>query len=149
MSKQKVIKPGVWWIVRFRQIVSYDRITGYMTCQNAHHAGHSGFDRKHRFVRQKGKPGKVKRFKSRKWDVRDSSYRRLAYRFAELSDLKTSIRSSLVKDWIVKHEVILEIVEVEGCTFYGTVTSEKVFDRQFPPETNEMEILALEYGMGE
>ena len=148
MSKQKVVKPGIWWIVRFRRIESYAWISGYMTCKNAHHAGHSGFHRKQRYVKGLGKNGPL-RYVPRKWDVKDSSHRRLAYRFAKLSDLKTAIRAKLIQTWISRYDVILEIVQIEGCTFYGTVTSTEILERQFPPGTNEMEILALEYAMGE
>jgi len=41
---------------------------------------------------------------------------------------------------------VLEIVEVEGCRYYGTVLSERVIDRIFPEnaDLNEMERLAFE-----
>lgn len=149
MSKNRVIKPGKWWIVRFRQLKSYERVTGYMTCMNAPHAGHSGFDRKYRMVRaKKGFAPRVKRYKARKWDLRGYGERRLAYRFAELKDLRTSIRSDLIRSWMKDHDGILEILEVEGCLYYHTVTSEKVIERQFNT-TNEMEILAIECDLGE
>jgi len=145
MKKGRVIEPGQWWIVRFRRQKSYERVTGYMTCKNAAHAGHSGFKRKQRYVRGLHK---VPRYVARKWDLKDSSYRRLAYRFAKLGDLKTSIRSKQIKEWMVKWNGILEILEVEGCLYYGTVTSGKVVERQFNTK-NEMEILAIECDLGE
>lgn len=149
MSKDRVIKPGKWWIVRFRQMKSYERITGYLTCKNAFHAGHSGFDRKWRMVRsKKGRGGKVRRFKTRQWDLRGYGERRLAYRFAELKDLRSTIRSELIRSWMADHNGILEILEVEGCLYYHTVTSERVIERRFST-TNEMEILAIECALGE
>jgi len=150
MAKNKVIKPGEWWIVRFRLVKSYERITGYLTCKNAYHAGHSGFKRKQRYVKGLGKGGPI-RYVPRKWDLKGWDYRRFAYKFAELGDLKTSIRSKTVKEWMEKHEGILEILQIEGCTYNGTISSETVLDRRFSKasELNEMEILALEHAMGE
>lgn len=147
MKKDRVIKPGKWWIVRFRRKESYEHVTGYMTCKNAYHAGHSGFKRKRRYVKGLGKRGPI-RYVPRQWDLKSHSHRRLAYRFAELSDLKTSIRSKPVKEWMVKWDGILEIVEVEGCLYYGTVESRKVVERRFNTE-NEMEILAIECDLGD
>lgn len=147
MAKKRVIKPGIWWIVRFRRFESFEQITGFMTCSNAYRAGHSGFDRKRRPGRV-NHPRTVRRYVRRNWDLKDYSYRRLAYRFAEIADLRTSVRCGLVATWMQKWNGIMEVVEVEGCLFYGTITSEKVIERKFHT-TNEMEILALEYGMGE
>lgn len=149
MAKKQVIQPGLWWIVRFRRRKSYALVTGYMACGNAYHAGHSGFKRKYRF-RNSSKPPyrKVKRFVTRKWDLRAGRERRLAYRFASLKDLHGSIRSKVVKEWMEKWDGILEVVEVQGCLYYGTVTSEKTVERRFNTD-NEMEILALEHALGE
>jgi hypothetical protein len=147
MPKDRVIKPGTWWIVRFRLVKSYEQITGYMTCKNAHHAGHSGFERKYKIKTLKS--GKRQRiYRRREWDLRGWDYRRFAYKFAELADLKSSVRGKTVQDWMKKHEGILEILQVEGCLYYNTVVSEAVLDRHFT-ELNEMEILALEHAMGE
>ena len=86
MGKKRIVKPGKWWIVRFRQMRSYARIT--------------------------------------------------------------AIRTEQIRSWMKDHNGILEILEVEGCLFYHTVSSEKVIERQFNT-TNEMEILAIECALGE
>jgi hypothetical protein len=147
MAKKKITKPGEWFIVRFRREKSLDQITGYMTCRNAYHAGHNGFKRKMRYVKGLGKRGPI-RYVPRKWDLKGGQYRRLAYKFAELKDLRTSIRSKLVKDWLKKYEGILEIVKVTGCLDSYTISEEIVLDRKFNTE-NAMEIIALEFAMGE
>jgi hypothetical protein len=147
MAKNKVIKPGKWGIVRFRRIDTYAQVTGYMVCDNGYRAGHSGFDRKTYLRRTNGK--RTRAFRPRKWTLKGWDNRRLAYKFAELKDLNKSIRIDLVRNWIKNNEAFLEIIEVEGCLFYGTVTSETVIHRKFAPETNEMEILAIEHALGE
>jgi len=146
--KEKVIEPGQWWIVRFRREESYARISGYLVCANAYHAGHSGFKRKYQYKRAKGQTEKRRVYRRREWDLKGWDYRRFAYKFADFKDLNTSIRSKTIADWMKKWSGIMEVVEVQGCLFYGTVVSETVIDRKFNT-TNEMEILAMEYAMGE
>jgi hypothetical protein len=146
-KKKKIVEPGVWYVVRFRRLKSFEQITGYMCCKNRYHAGHNGWSRKMRYVKGLGKRGPL-RYVPRKWDLQGHSYRRLAYKFEDLKDLRTSIRSKLVKDWMAKWDGILEVIEIHGCRKNGVVTSERVVDRRFNA-TNEMEILALEHALGE
>lgn len=154
MAKDKVIKPGEWWIVRFRLLKSYEKITGYLSCKNSYRAGHSGFDRKWTWVRKDGQ--RKKRFRVRQWKVEDAYTRRLAYRFADLADARIQAKNQVAGmskpgkngrpgKW---HNGFAEILRVEGCLHYHTVVSETTVERLFPVGINEMETLAIEFALG-
>jgi hypothetical protein len=145
-NSKEIRKPGTWFVVRLRAVKSYDQVACVLVCRNGHHAGHNGWSRKWRWVRNKrGKmPSRVRKFKIRQWKLDHPSQFRLAYRFKDLTDARVGCRTTLVKTWVDKHEGFAELVQVTGCLTLANVTSEKVVHRMFRKGTNEMVILALE-----
>ncbi len=144
MRSKEVRRPGKWWIICVRAIASYDQVAAYLICDNGHHAGHNGWDRKYRLRWDKKQAKKVRVFKARRWNLRSPYYGQKGYRFSELADARGRARVQVVKDWVDVHEGFVEIVEIEGCEILATITSEKVVHRMFTKGTNEMVILALE-----
>jgi hypothetical protein len=144
--QKRIIKPGKWIIVRVRQIESYEQVTGYLVCTNAYHVGHNGWSRKWRMKNKRvdGRITKVRHYKSRQWTIKGYRERRLAYKFADIADAKTSAKVKLMTDWMKLNNGFVEFVEVDGCTYNGTVLSETVVLRRYQKGTNEMMILALE-----
>jgi hypothetical protein len=142
MSK-KVIKPGKWWIIQLRAIKTYNQVGCVLVCRNAAHAGHRSSKHKTRRKYDRLRGRYIHRKVPRKWDLRHPRSG-VPYKFDELSEARKCARVDVIKNWVTAHDGYVEIVEREGCLFYGTVTSETVIERKFRRGTNEMVILALE-----
>jgi hypothetical protein len=145
-NSKEIRDPGTWFVVRLRAVKSYKQVACVLACKNAFHAGHNGWSRKWRFVRNpsSSNPSRIRKFKTRQWKLERPSNFRLGYRFEKLKDARAGVRTKIVKEWTEKHTGFAELVEVTGCLVLANTTSEKVVHRMFRKGTNEMVILALE-----
>lgn len=138
---ERVIKPGKWFIVRIRRTEDGNEVVAHLKISNSSAAGPSGRSRRwHR-------SGRRRRFVARMWRV--DYNRRRVYQFADLADARASARIGLIEDRLTRlrsrgSQSFVEILEVEGCLYYGTVVSERVVVRKLPSGLTGMQVLALE-----
>lgn len=141
MSK-KIIKPGKWWIIQLCAIKTYTEVAAALTIKNGHRAGHRSSKQKTKRAWDRILCQYVHRKIPRQWHL-SPPRRGVPYKFDELSEARKCARLDVIKRWVESHDGFVEIVEREGCLYYGTVTSETVIERKFRRGTNEMVILAL------
>jgi len=145
----RVIRPGKWWIVRLRWAQHHEGIARFLACTNGHRAGHSGDRRRYTMKRVNGqRKNRKKVYRPRQWELRGIHGHTRPYRFADLSDAKSTARNKLIQVWMKENDGILEIIEVDGCLHTGVGVSEKLTFRRFHT-TNAMRILALECALGD
>ena len=143
---KEIIKPGTWWTIQLRWPSM--KVAFVLRIKNGQSAGRRGSE--HKWVRvHRYRKDPIRRAR-RVWKLMTPmQWGGSGYKFDDLKDALRTAKCRTIQNEVENHMVIVEIVQVEGCLHYGTVSSRKVIERRFPPETNEMEILAMEYHLGD
>lgn len=144
MPKQ-VVRPGTWWKIQLRDPQNPGTVYYRLDCENRAQAGYRGSRRRYKRANFLSSPRAV----PRRWKLNYYRQGYGGYLFDEIADARRACRTKVIQRWVAKRQGIIEIVQYEGCTYNGLVTSKSLFDRIFPEDMNEMEVLALEAYLGD
>jgi len=142
---KEIIEPGIWWTIQLRWPSL--RVGFVLRIQNGQTAGRRGSQ--HKWTRVHHYRSDPLRRARRVWTLVNPIQRQGAgYKFDDLKDARRTAKCRTIQDEVGIHRMIVEIIQVEGCLRYGLVSSRKVIERHFPPDMNEMEVIAMEYHLG-
>jgi len=144
---KEIIKPGTWWTIQLRWQGSM-KVAFVLRIQNGRRAGRRGSE--HSWVRvHRHRKDPIRRAR-RVWKLMTPmQWAGSGYKFDDLKDALHTSKGRTIQNEVDNHKVIVEIVQVEGCLHYGTVSSRTVIERRFPPDLNAMEVIAYEHHLGE